>query len=201
MKPEVSKNGTGLKVRVYDQTLGIPIEIAADWVVLSAGVVANEDNKTIGQFLKVPLNKDNFFLEAHMKLRPIDFATDGVFLTGMAHFPKGVEESIVQSQAASARAATVLSKDSIELEGTISRVIDENCDGCAYCVSPCPYEAITLIEYMKGDATKKAVEVNEVLCKGCGVCMATCPKEGIVVRGFKLKQISAQIDAALGVEA
>jgi heterodisulfide reductase subunit A len=136
-----------------------------------------------------------------MKLRPIDFATDGVFLTGMAHFPKGVEESIVQSQAASARAATVLSKDSIELEGTISRVIDENCDGCAYCVSPCPYEAITLIEYMKGDATKKAVEVNEVLCKGCGVCMATCPKEGVVVRGFKLNQISAQLNAALGVEA
>ncbi|HMK76052.1 MAG TPA: FAD-dependent oxidoreductase, partial [Thermodesulfobacteriota bacterium] len=190
IKPEVSKNGTGLKVRVYDQTLGIPIEISADWVVLSAGVVANEDNKTIGQYLKVPLNKDNFFLEAHMKLRPIDFATDGVFLTGMAHFPKGVEESIVQSQAASARAATVLSKDSIELEGTISKVMDENCDGCAFCVDPCPYKGITLIEYMKGDAIKKTVEVNEVLCKGCGTCMATCPKMGIFVKGFTLEQIS-----------
>jgi len=201
MKPEVSKNGTGLKVRVYDQTLGIPIEIAADWVVLSAGVVANEDNKTIGQYLKVPLNKDNFFLEAHMKLRPIDFATDGVFLAGMAHFPKGVEESIVQSQAASSRAATVLSKDSIELEGTISKVVDANCDGCAFCVDPCPYKGITLIEYMKGDAIKKTVEVNEVLCKGCGTCMATCPKKGVFVKGFTLEQISAQVDAALGVEA
>jgi heterodisulfide reductase subunit A-like polyferredoxin len=201
MKPEVSKNGAGLKVRVYDQTLGIPIEIAADWVVLSAGVVANDDNKTIGQFLKVPLNKDNFFLEAHMKLRPIDFATDGVFLTGMAHFPKGVEESIVQSQAASARAATVLSKDSIELEGTISKVVDENCDGCAFCVDPCPYKGITLIEYMRGDAIKKTIEVNEVLCKGCGTCMATCPKKGVFVKGFTLEQISAQVDAALGVEA
>jgi heterodisulfide reductase subunit A len=201
MKPEVSKNGTGLKVRVYDQTLGIPIEIAADWAVLSAGVVANEDNKTIGQYLKVPLNKDNFFLEAHMKLRPIDFATDGVFLTGMAHFPKGVEESIVQSQAASSRAATVLSKDSIELEGTISKVVDENCDGCAFCVDPCPYKGITLIEYMRGDAIKKTVEVNEVLCKGCGTCMATCPKKGVFVKGFTLEQISAQVDAALGVEA
>ena len=201
MKPEVSNNGTGLKVRVYDQTLGIPIEIPADWVVLSAGVVANEDNKTIGQYLKVPLNKDNFFLEAHMKLRPIDFATDGVFLTGMAHFPKGVEESIVQSQAASSRAATVLSKDSIELEGTISKVVDENCDGCAFCIDPCPYKGITLIEYMKGDAIKKTVEVNEVLCKGCGTCMATCPKMGIFVKGFTLEQISAQVNAALGVEA
>ncbi len=200
MKPEVSNNGTGLKVRVYDQTLGIPIEIPADWVVLSAGVVANEDNKTIGQYLKVPLNKDNFFLEAHMKLRPIDFATDGVFLTGMAHFPKGVEESIVQSQAASSRASTVLSKDSIELEGTISKVVDENCDGCAFCVDPCPYKGITLIEYMSGDAIKKTVEVNEVLCKGCGTCMATCPKKGICVKGFTLEQISAQVNAALGVE-
>lgn len=134
-----------------------------------------------------------------MKLRPIDFATDGVFLAGMAHFPKAVEESISQSQAASARAATVLSKDSIELEGVISKVMDANCDGCAYCVGPCPYEAISLVEYVSGEATKKVVEVNEVLCKGCGVCMATCPKEGIVVKGFKLEQISAQVDAALGV--
>lgn len=198
-KPEVVKAGNNLKVNVFDQTLEIPVTINADLVILSAGVVPNEDNKELGQLFKVPLNKDGFFLEAHMKLRPIDFATDGVFLTGMAHFPKAVEESIAQSQAAASRAATVLSKDSIELEGTISRVIDENCDGCAYCVSPCPYEAISLVEYVRGDTIKKFVEVNEVLCKGCGVCMATCPKEGIVVRGFKLKQIEAQLNAALEV--
>jgi len=200
-KPEVLKDKNGLKVNVYDQTLGISVRMSADLVVLSAGIVANEDNKTIGQYLKVPLNKDGFFLEAHMKLRPIDFATDGVFLTGMAHFPKAVEESIVQSQAASSRAATVLSKDSIELEGIISKVVDENCDGCAFCVDPCPYRGITLVEYMSGDAIKKTVEVNEVLCKGCGTCMATCPKKGIFVKGFTLAQISAQVNAALGVEA
>jgi heterodisulfide reductase subunit A len=199
-KPEVSKNHEGLLVQIYDQTLGVPIAIPADLVVLSAGIVANEDNKTIAQFLKVPLNKDGFFLEAHMKLRPIDFATDGVFLTGMAHFPKTITESIVQSQAASARAATVLSKDRIELEGNISQVLDENCDGCAYCVDTCPYKSITLFEYMSGDAIKKTVEVNETVCKGCGCCMATCPKLGIFVRGFKLEQIAAQVNAALGVE-
>jgi heterodisulfide reductase subunit A len=199
-KPTVSKNGKTLKVHVYDQTLGIPVEIKANLVVLSAGIVANGDSKTIAQFLKIPLNKDGFFLEAHMKLRPIDFATDGVFLAGMAHFPKAIEESIVQAQAASARAATVLSKDHIELEGNISFVVDENCDGCAYCVDPCPYKAITLFEYMRGEAVKKTVEVNETVCKGCGCCMATCPKKGIFVRGFKLEQISAQINAALGVE-
>ena len=135
------KTRQGLRFDVYDQTLGVPVDIPADLVVLSAGIVANEDSKTIAQFLKIPLNKDGFFLEAHMKLRPIDFATDGVFLAGMAHFPKTIEESIIQAQAASARAATVLSKDSIELEGNISHVVDENCDGCAYCVDPCPYKA------------------------------------------------------------
>ncbi|HJX69222.1 MAG TPA: FAD-dependent oxidoreductase, partial [Dehalococcoidia bacterium] len=199
-KPEVSKNKAGLRVNVYDQTLEIPIEIAADLVVLSAGIVANEDNKTIAQFLKIPLNKDGFFLEAHMKLRPIDFATDGVFLAGMAHFPKTIGESIVQAQAASARAATVLTKDRIELEGNISHVVDENCDGCAYCIDPCPYKAITLLEYIREGAVKKTVEVNETVCKGCGCCMATCPKMGIFVKGFKLEQISAQVYAALGVQ-
>lgn len=198
-KPEVVKDGTGLSVQVFDQTLGIPVTIKADLVALSTGVVANADSKTIAQFLKVPLNKDGFFLEAHMKLRPIDFATDGVFLAGMAHFPKSIEESILQAQAAATRAATVLARDHIELEGNVSQVIDENCDGCAYCIDTCPYHALTLLEYMRDGAVKKTVEVTESVCKGCGCCMATCPKLGIFVRGFKLEQISAQLNAALGV--
>ena len=190
-----------MRVTVHYRTLEISVAINADLVVLSAGIVANEYSKTIAQFLKVPLNRDGFFLEAHMKLRPIDFATDGVFMAGMAHFPKTIEESIIQAQAAATRAATVLNKDSIELEGVISQVVDENCDGCAYCLDPCPYKAITLLEYMRDGAVKKTVEVNELLCKGCGCCMATCPKMGIYVRGFKMEQISAQINAALGVQS
>ena len=198
-KPEVSQNGNGLNVEVFDQTLQIPIEVSADLVVLSAGIVADEGNEDLAKFLKVPLNQDNFFLEAHMKLRPVDFATDGVYLCGLAHSPKSINESIIQAQATASRAATILSKDSIEVEATISEVIDENCDGCAYCVEPCPYQAITLIEYMKEGAVKKTVEVNEKICKGCGCCMATCPKKGILVRGFTLEQIGAQASAALGV--
>ena len=135
-----------------------------------------------------------------MKLRPVDFATDGIFLCGMAHSAKSIEESIIQAQAAASRASTILSKDSIELEANISQVVDENCDGCAYCVEPCPYNAITLIEFMRSGAIKKTVEVNESACKGCGCCQATCPKKGIFVRGFKLDQIGAQVNAALGVE-
>lgn len=198
-KPEVLLNGNGIKVKTFDETLKKDVEIPADLVVLSTGVVAGEGNESLAKLLKVPLNKDKFFLEAHMKLRPVEFATEGVYLCGLAHSPKAIDESIIQAQAAASRASTVLAKDSIELEATISQVVDESCDGCAYCIEPCPYQAITLIEYMlKGDV-KKTVEVNESACKGCGCCMATCPKKGIFVKGFTLEQIGAQVNAALGV--
>jgi len=198
-KPEVSQNGNGLKVCVVDQTLGIPVNISADFVVLSAGIHPNEGNKEIAQLLKVPLNSEGFFLEAHMKLRPVDFMTDGVFLCGLAHSPKTIEESILQAQAAASRAGTILAQDSIEMEANISEVTDENCDGCAYCVDTCPFKAITLLEYMWQGAVKKVVDANETVCKGCGCCQATCPKHGVFVRGFTLDQIEAQIHAALGV--
>jgi heterodisulfide reductase subunit A len=198
-KPEVSQNSHRLEVVVFDQTLGSPLKIPADWVVLSAGIHPHEDNRKIAQFLKVPLNSEGFFLEAHMKLRPVDFMTDGVFLCGLAHSPKTIEESILQAQAAAARAATILARDSIELEANISHVVDEKCDGCAYCVDTCPYKAITLLEYMWEGAVKKVVETNESTCKGCGCCQATCPKDGVLIQGFTLEQIRAQIEAALEV--
>ncbi|MGA8345643.1 MAG: FAD-dependent oxidoreductase, partial [Candidatus Sulfotelmatobacter sp.] len=199
-KPEVSRNGEGLEVTVYDQTLGMPLMISAGLVVLSAGIHPHEDNRKTAQFLKVPLNSEGFFLEAHMKLRPVDFMTDGVFLCGLAHSPKSIEESILQAQAASARAASVLVQDSLELGANISQVVDESCDGCAYCVDTCPYKAITLLEYKWQGSIKKVVETNDSICKGCGCCQATCPKKGVFIRGFTLDQIEAQIHAALGVE-
>jgi heterodisulfide reductase subunit A2 len=198
-KPEVSANGHGLNVAVVDQTLGMPITIAADFVVLSAGIQPNESNHHVAQLLKVPLNSEGFFLEAHMKLRPVEFMTDGVFLCGLAHSPKTIEESILQAQAAASRAATILAQDTIEMEANISEVVDENCDGCAYCVDTCPFKAITLLEYMWQGSVKKVVDANETICKGCGCCEATCPKKGVFVRGFTLDQIEAQIHAALGV--
>jgi len=145
----------------------------------------------------VPLNQDRFFLEAHLKLRPVDFATEGVFLCGLAHSPKGLHETIAQATAAASRASTILAKDSLVPESAISEVIDEKCDGCAYCIDPCPYHALTLLEYMRGGAIKKTVESNEALCKGCGVCQATCPKDGILVQHYKLDQIAAVVEAAL----
>ncbi|HEX78236.1 MAG TPA: 4Fe-4S dicluster domain-containing protein, partial [Dehalococcoidia bacterium] len=120
-----------------------------------------------------------------------------IYLCGLAHGPKSLTESIAQASAAAARASTLLSKRQIELEPRISQVVDENCDGCAYCIEPCPYDAITLIEYMKEGAVKKTVESDPAKCGGCGVCQATCPKKGIFVRNFRLEQISAMVEAAL----
>jgi len=196
-KPQVVKQNGALKVSLVDPILNRPVTINADLLVLSAATIPHPENKDLAQMLKVPLDQDNFFLEAHMKLRPVDFATEGVFLCGLAHSAKSIEESIAQACGAAARASTILSKDTIELEANISEVIDENCDGCAYCIDPCSYNAVTLIEYMRDGAIKKTVEVDETACKGCGVCQATCPKKGIFVRGFKLEQISAMVDAAL----
>jgi heterodisulfide reductase subunit A len=198
-KPEVSRNGDGLQVTVFDRTLAVPIAIAADAVVLSTGIQPHADNRRLAQFFKVPLNSEGFFLEAHMKLRPVDFMTDGVFLCGRAHSPKSEEESIIQAQAAAARATAVLTRDRLELEATVSQVLDEACDGCAYCVDTCPYKAITLLEYAWQGSVKKVVETTEATCKGCGCCQATCPKNGVLIRGFTLEQIRAQIEAALEV--
>ncbi|MBL7152671.1 MAG: FAD-dependent oxidoreductase [Phycisphaerae bacterium] len=196
-KPEVSAGDGGIRVSCVDPILDAPVSIDCCLLVLSAAIVANEDVDKVGKLFKIPLNQDKFFLEAHMKLRPVDFATDGIFMCGLAHCPKSVDESIAQADAAAARAATILSKDEIELEATISEVVDAYCDGCAYCIDPCPYNALTLIEYMHKGNIKKTVERDGALCKGCGVCMATCPKKGIFVRGFKLEQIGVMVEAAL----
>ncbi|HXZ28794.1 MAG TPA: FAD-dependent oxidoreductase [Terriglobales bacterium] len=198
-KPEVSGNGEGLQISVYDQVLGMTIGLHADLVVLSAATVANPDNPKLAQLLKVPLTEDGFFLEAHRKLRPVDFATDGIFLCGAAHSPMAVREAVAQAAGAAARAGTILSRPVIDLEATVSHVVEEACDGCAYCVDPCPFHAITLIEYQADGETKKRVKVDEAVCKGCGTCMATCPKNAIFVWNFRPEQLLAEVHAALRV--
>jgi heterodisulfide reductase subunit A len=198
-KPQVTAENGRLRVTCEDPILNKPIQIDCDVIALAAAIVAGETVEDVGKLYKVPLNQDKFFLEAHMKLRPVDFATDGVFMCGLAHCPKSVQESIAQAGAAAARAATILSKDEIELEATISEIVDDNCDGCAYCIDPCPYNALTLIEYMYQGSIKKTVERDGARCKGCGVCQATCPKKGVFIRGFKLDQIGAMVTAALEV--
>jgi heterodisulfide reductase subunit A len=196
-RPDVSANNGRLKVSVVDDILRARLNIETELLVLSSGIVPGEGNKILAQKLKLPLTQDGFFLEAHLKLRPVDFATDGIFLCGLAHSPKTAEETIAQACATAARAATVLSKPHVQLEAAISQVIDANCDGCAFCLDPCPYQAITLVEYEKDGVVKKKVKTDPAKCRGCGVCQATCPKEGITVRNYSKDMLSAMVDAAL----
>jgi len=159
-------------------------------VVLSAAVVPPEENKILAKMLKVPLNEDGFFLEAHAKLRPVDFTTEGVFVCGMAHAPKSIEESISQAYAAVSRACTILSKGKIEAEGIVASVDEKMCTGCGTCVKLCPYGAIAKNEV-------GVAEVTAVLCKGCGLCAASCPERAITIPHFTDEQIISQTRALL----
>ncbi len=192
-KPEVTNEGK-LKVLVRDPILKKKILMEPDLLVLSAGILANPDNKNLGQILKVPLGKEGFFLEAHMKLRPVDFATDGVFLCGLAQSPKFIDESISQACGAAARAITVLSKEALEIEGAIARVDEDYCAGCKVCVSICESGAAQIVE----KNGRQVSNVIEALCKGCGLCAAACPSGAITIEHFTDKQILAQVRAILG---
>lgn len=187
-KPVVEAAGDRVKVTVTDHVLGLPVVIEADVVGLAAAVVAN-DNSKLSKFFKVPLNADGFFLEAHMKLRPVDFGTDGVFMCGLAHGPKNLEENISQAKAAVARACTVLAKESIEVEGKSAFVNKKKCTACGTCESVCPAKAITV------DLQEKVAVVNEALCKGCGACASSCRCGALNVKGCTNEQIMAMINA------
>jgi heterodisulfide reductase subunit A len=192
-KPELTKYIDRLKMAFWEPVLKERIEIEPDLVVLSAATVPNPENKHIAEMLKVPLAKDGFFLEAHMKLRPVDFATDGVFLCGMAHSPKYIEESIAQACAAAARATTILSKDKLEMEGIVANVDEDLCSGCRICEYLCPYGAVE----MKDKEGKPIAHVIEALCKGCGACGTACPTKAITMGHFTTEEILAQVKAAL----
>jgi heterodisulfide reductase subunit A len=197
--PIVMGHNGKLSIDVVAATINEKLRLLVDNVVLAAATIPRQDSKELAQVLKVPLSEDNFFLEAHRKLRPVDFSTDGIFLCGNAYAPFGVAETIAQGLATSARAATILANKQIDLEPTISHVVEENCDGCAYCIDPCPFKAITLVEYEVNGEKKKRVQVAESVCKGCGTCMATCPKKAIFVWHFRPEQLSAEVKAALEV--
>lgn len=195
--PVVTEEGGHLTVSVKDPVIGEEVILNPEILVLSTATLPQADNAVLAELLNVPLNTNKFFLEVHTRLKPMEFVTNGIFMCGMAYSPMFVDESISQACGAAAKATAILWNGEMELEPIISEVIDLNCDGCAYCIDPCPYNALTLIDYMRNGQIKKTVERNETACKGCGVCMATCPKKGIAVRGFSLKQLSAVADSAL----
>ena len=182
------------KVRVYHALLGRDMDLPADLVVLSTPIVSQEDAGATSRLLRVPVDENGFFLEAHVKLKPLDFATDGIFLCGSAHFPANIREAIAQGLGAASRASIPLSKGSVVVEPIISVLADEDaCRGCGLCVALCPYGALEIQNTEKG----RKVHVVDVACKGCGVCAATCYQHALSINSFTDEQIEAQLEAFL----
>ncbi|MFZ5867256.1 MAG: CoB--CoM heterodisulfide reductase iron-sulfur subunit A family protein [Thermodesulfobacteriota bacterium] len=178
------------RVAVYHQRMGKEIAVPAELVVLSTPLIAQEDAASISSMLKVPLNENGFFLEGHVKLKPLDFATDGVYLCGNARFPATIREAVSQGLGAASRAAIILSKEALFTSGIVADINPETCCGCLGCVNVCPYGAISFVE------EDEICQVNKVLCKGCGGCAATCPSGSAKLDGFSAEQIYAQIEQA-----
>ena len=199
--PELNIENDELRVLINSPDLG-DLELNPDLLVLSTGLIApQKENEELAKMLKVPLNEDKFFLEAHVKLRPIDFATDGIFLCGCAHSPKNIRESIAQANGAAGQAVKILSSKKLVTSGLIASVLEENCIGCGKCAEVCQFNAIELIEQERvfEDITirMKKSHVNSALCKGCGTCGAQCPNSAIVIKHFGFEQINAMITALI----
>ncbi|MDR0523179.1 MAG: CoB--CoM heterodisulfide reductase iron-sulfur subunit A family protein [Candidatus Methanoplasma sp.] len=185
----------GSVVKAYDTTLGRDVEIPVDALVLSAGMApVREEKEELAKMVKVPISKDGFFFEAHQKLRPVDFATEGVYVAGSAHWPKFMDECIAQASGAAARMLTIISKKKLVSEGIVAVSNPDLCDGCGVCEGCCDYNAINIVV---GPDGRLKSDVNPGLCKGCGSCVASCPAGAMEQRGFRNKQIIAEIDALL----
>jgi heterodisulfide reductase subunit A len=182
-----------LRVSITDPILGQKLAIDADTLVLSAAVIPSATTKEIAGLFKVTLNPDEFFKEAHAKLKPVEFATDGVFLCGMAQYPKHIPESINQAYGAAGRVLTLLSHDTVTASGAICEVKENDCVSCGACITACTYGAIEFIDTPKG----KKAWVNPVLCKGDGLCNAKCPTGAIYLKHFTDEELLSQIDAAM----
>jgi heterodisulfide reductase subunit A-like polyferredoxin len=189
--PQVCQDDGGLQVRVEVRPEGETLTLSADRVVLSAGIEAEPGNQDLSQVLKLPLTEEGFFLEAHVKLRPVDFAADGVYLCGLAHSPRAIDETISQAKAAAVRAVALLAKKELTATPIIASVNPRLCSACGVCVDVCPYDARLLEPGMP------YAEVVEVLCQGCGACVVACPNKASQQKGFAFRQISDVLDAAL----
>ena len=195
-KPQVQIADSRLQIRVWEPVLGEELVLEPDLLVLSMPVVPSPGSRELAARLKLPVDLDGFFLEAHVKLRPVDFATDGFFLAGMAHYPKFLGEAIAQAQAAAARAATVLSRDYLEVGGIVAQVDPEKCVACLTCVRICPYRVPRIRADLIGvGGIIGAAYIEPAQCHGCGVCVGECPAKAIQLLHYRDVQIEAKIGA------
>ena len=199
-KPEVLIGDSNQKPSViaWDPILKRKFDLKPDLVVLSMPVVPRPESKELANIFKVPLDSDNFYLEAHVKLRPVDFSTNGVFMAGMAHYPKLLDESIIQAQAAAARAARVLSRDTLTAGGRVAVVDEAKCTGCLTCVRICPFDIPQIKPNLTGIGNiMGAAYIEAVICQGCGTCVAECPARAIQLMQYTDEQMKAKVDALL----
>ncbi len=206
-KPEVDVNGDGLQVTAWESSLQEDLALNPDLLVLSMPMVPPAGVDELATRIKAPLDLDGFFLEAHVKLRPVDFATEGVFLAGAAHYPKFLDEAIVQAKAAAARALTIVGKDVLEVGGVVAQVDEAKCVACLTCVRICPYDVPQIRAQAKDNGRSRAVlGVGEIVgaayiepaqCHGCGICVSECPAKAIQLLHYRDEQIEAEIMAAM----
>jgi len=190
-KPRIVEKGRKISVSFHDPILQEDLSLHPDMVALSVGLVP-EETETLSKLLKVPVTGDKFYLEAHVKLRPVELPVDGVYVCGLAHSPKPVDEIVVQAQAAAAKAAIPLVKGHVSVDPIVSNVNKELCIGCSLCASLCPYQAIQMV---KDDQNKRKAETIVASCKACGICASHCPTFAISMGGFTNEQIVSQIKA------
>jgi heterodisulfide reductase subunit A-like polyferredoxin len=206
-KPEVEIDSSGgnqdlsdpaILVKSWDLSLNRPVVFKPDLLVLSMPVIPNQDMKNLSNLFKVSLDQDGFFLEAHVKLRPVDFATEGIYMAGLAHYPKLIEESIIQAKAAASRASIVLSKDTLKAGGSVSVVDQNKCTGCLTCVRVCPFD-VPLIqkEALGAGEILGAAYIEPAVCQGCGICVAECPAQAIDLMYYTDSQLKAKVAALL----
>lgn len=189
----ISDNGSStLQVTFKDHILGENINLDTDLLILAAPITPSESNPRLSQLFKLPLNPDLFFQEAHMKLRPVDFASDGVYMCGLTHGPKNIEESIAQAKAAAGRATSILSHDMLESKGVVAVVDPEKCAACLTCVRLCPFKAPRI-------NAEHVAEIEAVICQGCGTCAGECPNKAITLQSYSDKQLSAAVDGLFQV--
>jgi heterodisulfide reductase subunit A-like polyferredoxin len=189
--PEAYEKDGDMVVEAMDFILERKIRLRPDLLILASAVRPRDDVKELSKLFKCSIDENGFLLEAHMKLKPVDFATEGVFLCGLCHYPKPVEETITQAKAAASRAAVVLSRDFVQGESVTAIVFPQKCTGCAVCTLVCPYSAVTL------NAETGKVEVDQALCKGCGACVASCRSSAISLKNIGNEQIMAAVEAAM----
>ncbi|MHA1682637.1 MAG: FAD-dependent oxidoreductase [Promethearchaeota archaeon] len=197
--PSLSKNGDKISIEFKERNTGMDMDFNTDAVVLATPYRSMADTKPLAMQVKVPVTHDGFFLEAHVKLRPVDFATEGVFLAGGAQWPKTLDDAVMQGLAAAGRASGLLAKGFVEVEGITAKVDEDVCVGCAKCALACPYNAIEMVERtitMDGESVKMLkANIIEAMCKGCGTCVGECPTHAVDQKHYKTNQISDMIKA------